>query len=144
MTKSDTVRKALRPKNAFPWGREDCIRWIEWRTRELTVKDGKYTDERALWLLEKKAADGRHVGFGDALADYAIWLLKVRDGLTRHQIVYQCFPKADERIIETLESRVRRRFMKVERNHPGSAHFVPHRLTKQEKFMLEIAMTGVM
>jgi hypothetical protein len=120
------------------------LSFSEYRIWEISVKNGNYTDERARWIVEKKAAAGRQIGFGDPLADYAIWLLKVRDGLSWHQIAYRCFPKASERIIETLESRLRRRFNKVERNHPGSENFVPRKLTKHEKLILEILTIGVM
>jgi hypothetical protein len=126
------------------WSEADRIRWIQYRIWDVAVKNGKYTDDRARWIIEKKAAGGRQVGFGDAVSDYAIWLLKVRDKLSWHQIAYRCFREANEANIETLESRVRRKFNSVERRHPGSASFVPRRLTKKEKLVLEILTSGVM
>ncbi len=76
------------------WPPEDCIRWVEWRIRELTIKSGQYIDERGKWLLEEKAAGGRRLAPGDKVADYAVWLLKVRDKLSWHQIAYRFFPFA--------------------------------------------------
>ena len=126
----------------LPWPKEDRIRWIEWRIRELTIQNGKYVDERGKWLLEEKAAGGRALALGDKVADYAIWLLKERDGLSWHQIAYRFFPTATEDEIETFESRVRRIYNRVERNHPGSKRFNPKPLSREDKLLLQAVIHG--
>jgi hypothetical protein len=123
---------------------EDRIRWIEWRIRDLTVEGGRYVDERGKWLLEEKAAGNRKLALGDNVADYAVWLLKERDGLSWHQIAYRFFPSATEEETETFESKVRRSFNRVERNHPGSKHFKPPALTEEGKLVLQAVTHGVM
>jgi hypothetical protein len=94
MSKNDTVEGDQARRT--PWPQEDRIRWIEWRVRERTIQNGKYTDERAKWLLEEKEAGGRKFTLRDEVADYAVWLLHVRDGLSWHQIAYRFFAKATE------------------------------------------------
>ncbi len=138
-----------RPKKAkndtvptFAWPREDKIRWVEWRIRELTIQEGKYVDQRGKWLLEEKASGGRKLTLGDKVADYAVWLLKERDGLSWHQIAYRFFPAATEEEIETFESRVRRVYDRVERNHPGSKQFKPTPLSKEDKLLLQAVSHG--
>lgn len=133
--KSDTVQR-------LDWPRDDKIRWVEWRIRELTIQDGKYVDERGKWLLEEKAAGGRKFAPGDKVADYAVWLLKDRDGLSWHQIAYRFFPAATEEKIEVFESQVRRAYNRVERNHPGSKRFKPKPLSKEDKLLLQAVMYG--
>lgn len=128
--KNDTVPR-------FAWPKEDKIRWIEWRIRELTIQQGKYVDQRGKWLLKEKAAGDRKLALGDKVADYAVWLLKERDGLSWHQIAHMVFPAATEEEIETFESRVRRAYDRVERNHPGSKQFKPTPLSKEDKPLLQ-------
>ncbi len=125
-----------------PWGQEDRVRWVEWRVRELTIERGKYVDERGKLLLEEKAARGRKLVWGDAVADYAVWLLKERDGLSWHQIAYRFFPAATEDHIETFESRVRRAYGRVERSHPGSKHYKPAPLSEHDKLLLQAVTLG--
>lgn len=125
-----------------PWPREDRIRWVEWRIRELTIQGGRYVDERGKWLLEEKAARGRKFVPGDQVGDYAVWLLKERDGLSWHQIAYRFFPGATEEVIETFKSRVRRAYKRVERNHPGSKYFKPPRLSQEAKLRLQVFANG--
>jgi hypothetical protein len=125
------------------WPKEDRIRWVEWRIRELTIQEGKYKDQRGKWLLEEKGAGGRKLALGDEVADYAVWLLKERDGLSWHQIAYRFFPAATEEDIETFESKVRRVLGRVERNHPGSEGFKPRPLSKEDKLLLQAVCHGV-
>ena len=127
-----------------PWGKEDRIRWVEWRVRELTVEDGQYIDERGKWLLEEKAAGGRKLTFGDDVADYAVWLFKERDDLSWHQIAYRFFPYATEADIEKYESKVRRAYARVDRNHEGSKNFRASPLSKDAQQALQAMMSGVM
>jgi hypothetical protein len=143
MIKNDTVDTACIGENQIPWPQEDRIRWVEWRIRELTIESGEYVDQRGRWLLEEKGAGGRKLAPGDEVADYAVWLLNERDELSWHQIAYRFFPSATEEDIEKYESRVRRTFDRVERNHPGSKKYVPQRLSKDEKLLLRAAMLGV-
>jgi hypothetical protein len=143
MTKNDTVEAPYVEGDHPPWGREDCIRWVEWRVRELTVRNGEYFDERGRWMLDEKAAGGRRLAPGDKVADYAVWLLKERDDLSWHQIAYRFFPNATEANIEKFESRVRRMYDRVERNHPGSKMYRPPRLSKEDKVLLEALRLGV-
>ena len=124
------------------WGQEDRIRWVEWRVRELTIEAGEYVDERGRLLLEAKAAGGRRPTLGDKVVDYAVWLLKERDGLSWHQIAYQFFATANEKQIETYESRVRRAYYRVERSHPGSKQFKPTPLSERDKLLLQAVMLG--
>jgi hypothetical protein len=143
MVKNDTVETPCVAGNRIPWKREDCIRWVEWRVGELTVERGKYVDERGRWLLEENAAGGRKLAPGDKVADYAVWLLKVRDGLSWHQIAYRFFPSATEEDIDKYELRVRRIYNRIERNHPGSKTFKPPRLSERDKLLLQAVMLGV-
>jgi len=143
MVKNDRVETPCVAVNRIPWKREDCIRWVEWRIGELTVQRGKYVDERGRWLLEEKAVGGRKLAPGDKVADYAVWLLKVRDNLSWHQISYRFFPFATEEDIGKYELRVRRMYGRVERNHPGSKRFKPPRLSKDDKLLLQAVMLGV-
>jgi hypothetical protein len=124
------------------WPKEDKISWVEWRIRELTIQAGEYVDERGKWLLEKRAAGGQKLEWGDEVADYAVWLLKERDGLSWHQIAYRFFPAATEEEIETFESRVRRAYDRVERNHPGSKQFKPTPLSKEDQLLLQAVRHG--
>ncbi len=124
------------------WPKEDKIRWVEFRIRELTVQGGMYVDERGKWLIEERAAGDRKLALGDKVAEYAVWLLKERDGLSWHQIAYRFFPAATEEEIETYESRVRRVYGRVERSHPGSKQFKPAPLSKEEKLLLQAATHG--
>jgi hypothetical protein len=133
--KNDTVP-------TFAWPKEDRITWVEWRIRERTIREGKYVDQRGKWLLEEKAAGGRKLAPGDEVADYGIWLLKDRDGLSWHQIAYRFFPAATEEEIETFESRVRRAYDRVERSHPGSKNFKPGRLSEEDKLLLQAVSHG--
>lgn len=133
--KNDTVP-------TFVWPKEDKIRWIEWRIRELTVQEGKYVDQRGKWLLEEKAAGDRKLTLGDKVADYAVWLLKERDGLSWHQIAHRFFPGATDEEIETFESRVRRVYGRVDRNHPGSKQFKPRELSKDDRLLLQAVIHG--
>jgi hypothetical protein len=133
--KNDTVP-------TFVWPKEDRIRWVEWRIRERTIREGRYVDLRGKWLLEGKVAGGRKLAPGDEVADYAVWLLKERDGLSWHQIAYRFFPAATEEEIETFESRVRRAYDRVERNHPGSKNFSPRRLSEEDKLLLQAVSHG--
>jgi hypothetical protein len=126
----------------FAWPKEDKIRWIEWRIRELTVQEGKYVDQRGKWLLEEKAAGDRKLALGDKVAEYAVWLLKERDGLSWHQIAHRFFPGATEEEIETFESRVRRVYARVERNHPGSKQFKQRPLSKEDRLLLQVVSHG--
>jgi hypothetical protein len=143
MAKNNTV-DARRPKaGRIPWGLEDRIRWVEWRIRELTISKGKYTDERGRWLLEGKAAGGRKFEPGDAVSDYAVWLLHLRDGLSWHQLACRFFPFATEESVEKFELRVRRMFDRVERHHPGSEEFKPQPLSRQDKLLLRSVAYGV-
>ena len=133
--KNDTVP-------TFAWPKEDKIRWIEWRIRELTIQEGKYVDQRGRWLLEEKAAGDRKLALGDKVADYAVWLLKERDGLSWHQIAHRFFPAATDEEVETFESRVRRVYGRVERNHPGSKQFKSTPLSKEDKMLLQAIRHG--
>jgi|GEM_PF-5979222 len=134
-TKNDTAP-------TFAWAKEDRVRWVEWRIRELTVQEGKYVDPRGKWLLEEKAAGDRKLALGDKVADYAVWLLKERDGLSWHQVAHRFFPAANDEEIETFESRVRRVYGRVERNHPGSKHFKPTPLSAEDKLLLQAIRHG--
>jgi hypothetical protein len=136
MAKNDTVEAQVSETNLHPWMLEDRIRWVGWRIRELTIQDGKYIDQRGKWLLEEKAAGGRRLKPGDAVANYAVWLLKMRDGRSWHQIAYTFFPFATEEHIEGYESKLRRMFARVESNHPGSKKFRPQLLSPQDKLLL--------
>jgi hypothetical protein len=142
-TKSDTAGGRSLKERRVAWPQEDRIRWIEWRVRELTIKNGQYIDERGKWLLEQKAAGGRRFVLGDKIADYVVWLLKVRDGLSWHQIAYRFFPGATEDEIEKFESKVRRAYARVERSHPGSEAYVPEELFERDEILLEAVMLGV-
>ena len=124
------------------WPREDCIRWVEWRIRELTIQNGQYIDGRGKWLLEENAAGGRRLALGDKVADYAVWLSKVRDKLSWHQIAYRFFPSATEEDIEKYELRVRRAFKRVEQNHEGSRKYKPKRFFENDKLLLQAVMQG--
>jgi hypothetical protein len=125
------------------WPKDDRIRWIEWRIRELTIRTGEFVDERAKWLLEEKVAGGRKFALGDDVADYAVWLLKERDGLSWHQIAYRFFSDANEQEIEKYESRLRRVYDRVERSHPGSIAFRGPRLSELDKVLLQAVMLRV-
>ncbi len=133
--KNDTVPR-------LAWPKEDKIRWVEWRIRELTIQEGKYMDQRGKWLLEEKAAGDRKLAPGDKVTDYAVWLLKERDGLSWHRIAHRFFPAATEEEIETFESRVRRTYDRVERNHPGSKNFKPRPLSEEDKLLLQAVRHG--
>jgi hypothetical protein len=133
--RNDTVQ-------ALDWPKDDKIRWVEWRIRELTIERGSYIDERGKWLLEQKAAGNRMLALGDKVAEYAVWLLKERDGLSWHQIAYRFFAAATEKEIETFESRVRRVHNRIERSHPGSKRFKPKPLSEQDKLVVQVAMHG--
>lgn len=141
MLKNDTVEGNLKA-NRVSWPWEDRIRWVEWRVRELTIENGNYVDERGKWLLEGVAAGGRKFLIHDAVAEYAVWLLKARDGLSWHQIAYRLFPSANEQTVEKLELRIRRIFRRVEKKHPGSNCYEPSRFSKEEIFLLEAVMCG--
>jgi hypothetical protein len=143
MAKNDTVTNETEIKKRAPWNLDHRINWIEWRVRELTIKKGQYVDDRGQWLLEEKAAGGRKLTPGDQIADYAVWLLKVRDDLSWHQIAYRFFPYATEEHIEAYESKVRRMFDRVERGHPGSSLFKPTPLSKEDRVLVEAIMLGV-
>jgi hypothetical protein len=134
-TKNDTVP-------TFAWPKEDRIRWVEWRIREWTIQEGEHVDPRGKWLLEERAVGGRQLTLGDEVADYAVWLLKERDGLSWHQLAYRFFPAATEEEIETFESRVRRAYNRVERNHPGSEQFKPKQLSKEDELLLQAVIHG--
>jgi hypothetical protein len=125
------------------WPPKDCIRWIEWRVRELTIENSEYVDARGRWLLEEKAAGGRKLTLSDKVADYAVWLFKVRDNLSWHQIAYRFFPNATEVNIEKYESKVRRSYSRVEKNHPGSVNFKQPRLSRYDAIALNAVLTGV-
>jgi hypothetical protein len=142
MNKNDIVGTPCQQENADQWAKEDRIRWVEWRVRELTIKNGKYVDERGKWLLDEKAAGGRKFAPGDKVADYAVWLLKVRDNLSWHQIAYRFFSSATEENIEKYELRVRRMFNRVEQNHEGSKKYRPKRLSEHDKLLLQAVMLG--
>jgi hypothetical protein len=141
MVKNNTADTACLEGN--PWKQEDCIRWVEWRVRELTIQNGEYVDERSRWLLDEKTSGGRRLALGDEVADYAVWLLKVRDGLSWHQIAYRFFPFATEEVIEKYELKVRRMYNRVERKHPGSKMFKPPRLSKDDELLLRAVMLGI-
>lgn len=143
IAKNDTVNTPCMEGNHIPWPQEDCIRWVEWRVRELTIEGGEYVDERGRWLLEGKGVGGRKLAPGDMVADYAVWLLKERDGLSWHQIAYRFFPTATEDVIEKYESRVRRVHERIERNHPGSKNFKQPRITELDKVLLQAITLGV-
>jgi hypothetical protein len=143
MAKNNTADTSRVSEGRIPWPVEDCIRWVEWRIRELTIRSGKYVDERGRWLLEEKAVGGRKLVPGDKVADYAVWLLKLRDGLSWHQIAYRFFPSAPEKDVEKYELRVRRMYGRVERNHPGSRVFKPRRISQEDKLLLHSVMLGV-
>jgi hypothetical protein len=143
MTKNDIVSEQERPKTATPWPKDDCVRWIEWRVRELTIENGNYIDERGKFLLEEKAGGGRRFTPGDAVADYAVWLLKARDGLSWHQIACRFFPSATEEEIGKYELRIRRIYDRVERSHAGSAVGQPVSLSKSDKLLLQAVLMGV-
>jgi hypothetical protein len=142
------ILEGCRPEKAVsdtvdhPWPLDDRVRWVEWRVRELTIEAGQYVDERGKLLLETKAAGGQKLTWGDKVADYAVWLLKERDGLSWHQIAYQFFPWAVEKQIETYESKVRRAYYRVERNHPGSKRFRPKPLSERDRLFLQAAIFG--
>jgi hypothetical protein len=145
-----TVLGVCRPTDAksdtvvtFAWPKEDKLRWVEWRIRELTIEGGEYMDQRGTWLLEENAVGGRILALGDKVAEYAVWLLKERDGLSWHQIAHRFFPAATEEEIETFESRVRRVYNRVERNHPGSKRFNPAPLSKEDKLLPQAALHGM-
>jgi hypothetical protein len=108
----------------------------------LTIEGGEYVDQRGKWLLEEKAVSGRTLALGDNVAEYAVWLLKERDGLSWHQIAHRFFPAATEEEIETFESRVRRAYDRVERSHPGSKNFKPRRLSEEDKLLLQAVSHG--
>jgi hypothetical protein len=120
------------------WPREDRIRWVEWRIRELTIKAGKYIDERGRWLLEDKAGAGRKFPWRDKdeITDYAVWLLKYRDDLSWHQLAYRFFPTPTEDHIEGQESKIRRAFSRVERK------FKPGPFPEHEKLLMQAVMQG--
>jgi hypothetical protein len=118
------------------------ISWVEWRVRELTIRNGAYVDDRGKWLLEEKMAGGRKFSLGDKVAEYAVWLLKTRDGLSWHQIAYRFFVLANEQEIEKLESRLRRVYDRVERSHPGSTKYKPPRLSELDKLTMEAVRLG--
>lgn len=143
MNENDTVRANSEPRRREPWPLDDCIRWIEWRVRELTIKSGVYFDERGRWLIEQTAMGGRKLALGDEVADYAVWLLKARDGLSWHQIAYRFFPTANETEIEKCESRVRRAYARVEKHHPGSEAYVPEKRSERDEMLLDAVMIGV-
>jgi hypothetical protein len=143
MIKNDTAVAHCPEGNRIPWEREDCIRWVKWRIRELTIENGKYVDERGRWLLEEKAANGRKFTPGDKVADYAVWLLKVRDNLSWHQIAYRFYPSATEQDVEKYELRVRRICDRVQREHPGSKAFKAPRLSRDDRLLLQAVASGV-
>jgi hypothetical protein len=143
MTKNDIVNEQDKPTTSTPWPKDDCVRWIEWRVRELTIENANYIDERGKFLLEEKAGGGRRFTPGDAVADYAVWLLKARDGLSWHQIAYRFFPSATEEGIGKYELRIRRAYGRVERSHPGSAAFEPSPLSISDKVLLQAVMMGL-
>ncbi len=147
-TEKQRKLKGCRPKKALsdtakhPWDPEDRVRWVEWRVRELTIERGEYIDGRGKLLLEAKAAAGRKLAFGDKVAEYAVWLLRARDGLSWHQLAYRFFPSATEQNIETFESRVRRVYNRVERNHPGSKHYKPARQSDRDNLLFRSGIFG--
>lgn len=142
MTQNNTVETSNSAVNRTEWPVEDCIRWVEWRVRELTIREGKYVDDRGKWLLEEKRGGGRRLVPGDMVADYAVWLLHVRDDASWHQLAHQFFPFATEAHIEAYESKLRRTFRKVERMHPGRKSFRPSPLSKEEKLLLDAVKLG--
>jgi hypothetical protein len=142
MSKNDIVNEQEQTNTRTPWSKDDCVRWTEWRVRELTIQNGKYIDDRGKFLLEEKAGGGRKFTLGDAVADFAVWLLKARDGLSWHQIAYRFFPSANEQEIGKYELRVRRAYDRVERNHPGRKEFEPPSLSKSDKILLQAVMLG--
>ena len=125
MHKNNTAKAQSSTPDRVSWPLDDRIRWIEWRVRELTIKNGEYVDERGRWLLDEKEAGGRKLTLNDEVANYAVWLLKVRDNLSWHQLAYRFFPWATEDSVEGYESRLRRAYNRVEHNHPGSKNFKP-------------------
>jgi len=143
MVKNDIAEARKKGALRFPWSKEHRISWVEWRIRELTIRDGKSIDQRSEWLLVERAAGGRKLEPGDKVADYAVWLFWVRDGLSWHQIAYRFFPSATERDIGKYVLRVRRMYNRVERNHPGSATYKPPKHSEQEKLLLEALRAGV-
>jgi hypothetical protein len=143
MNRNDTAKVESDDPKRMAWSVAHRISWVEWRVRERTIKRGEYVDERGRWLLEAKMAGGRKFNLGDEVAEYAVWLFKVRDGLSWHQIAYRFFPTATETEIERYESRIRRVFQRVERRHPGSGHYRPPRLSAQERLILECVRYGV-
>jgi hypothetical protein len=144
MAKNDTVRPSVGTARGATWPHEDCIRWIESRVRELTIKNAQYVDERGKWLLEEKGTGGRKLKLNDKVADYAVWLLHIRDGLSWHQLAYRFFPVATEQNVDKYEQRVRRAYNRVEREHPGSMKYKPLRLSEQENLLLQAIWAGVM
>lgn len=127
----------------IPWSLEDRIRWIEWRIRELTICKGNYVDDRGKWLIEKKNAEGRKFILGDQVAEYAVWLLHVRDKQSWHQLAFRFFSDATEQDIDKYELRLRRAYNRVERNHPGSSAYRPRRLSERDKLLLQAISAGV-
>jgi hypothetical protein len=143
MAKNNTPKGPSSKEDGVSWPLDDCIRWVEWRVRELTIRDGNYVDERGRWLLEEKEAGRKRFELEDQVDHYAVWLLKVRDGLSWHQLAYRFFPWATEPGVEGYESRVRRAYNRVEQNHPGSKKFKPAPLTKYSEIVLDAVRSGI-
>jgi hypothetical protein len=143
MHKNNTAKAQSSNPDRVSWPLDDRIRWIEWRVRERTIKNGEYVDERGRWLLDEKEAGGRKLTLNDEVANYAVWLLKVRDNLSWHQLAYRFFPWATEDGIEGYESRLRRAYNRVEQNHPGSKNFKPAPLSEYDKIALEAVLSGI-
>jgi len=57
MIENDTAEAHVSSVSRIPWPPEDRIRWVEWRIRELTIRRGKYVDDRGRWLLEEQALE---------------------------------------------------------------------------------------
>jgi hypothetical protein len=142
MSKNDIEKVPPESPTRLAWSDDHRINWVEWRVRELTIRNGQYCDERGRWLLEAKEAGGRKFALGDKVADYAVWLLRVRDGLSWHQVAYRFFPEATEPEIQKYQLRVRRVYDRVEKNHPGSTKYRPPRLTKDDRFLMQAVMLG--
>jgi hypothetical protein len=69
--------------------------------------------------------------------------MKERDALSWHQIAYRFFPSATEEDIEKYESKVRRIYNRIEKNHPGSKTFKRPRLSECDRVVLQAITSGV-
>jgi hypothetical protein len=143
MNKNDTAKDGPEVPKRLGWSEDQRISWVEWRVRELTIRSGKYIDERGRWLFEEKAAGGRKFNLGDQVADYAVWLLHVRDDQSWHQLAYRFFPNATEEDVDKYEQRLRRVYRRIERQHPGTHAYKPPRLSERDTVVLQAIYAGV-